>query len=64
LLVGKVQIKWKPNLNWNARENVDLIRRTGRTHDTAINLNHAKTVRFHLWSNLTEVISQLPCQSR
>jgi len=64
LLAGKVQIKWKPNLNRNAREDVDLIRRTGRSHAAAINLNDAKTVRFHLWPNLTEVISQLPCQSR
>jgi len=64
LLVGKVQIQGKSRLNRNAREDVDLIHRTGRSHAAASNLNDAKTVRFHLWPNLTEVISQLPCQSR
>jgi hypothetical protein len=29
LLVGKVQIQGKSNLNRNAREDVDLVRRTG-----------------------------------
>ena len=48
LLVGKVQIQGKSKLNRNAREDVDLVRRIGRTHAADRNLNDAKTVRFHL----------------
>jgi hypothetical protein len=48
LLVGKVQIQGKSKLNRNAREDVDLVRRIGRTDAADGNLNDAKTTRFHL----------------
>src|SRR3984893_5146098 len=52
LLVGKVQIRRKSKLNRNAREDVDLA------------ISKAQTTAGFRGDNLTEGISQLPCQSR